>query len=44
MHVLSALEQLLHIQLDLARLQLDSFILQETSKVMVHIRKDHVNR
>lgn len=44
MHVLRALDELLHIELDLADSELDTFILQQSSKIVIHVRKDHVDR
>ena len=44
MHIFCALEQLLHVKLDLARRELDAFVLQEPGKVVIHVREDHVHR
>ena len=44
MKVSDTLEQLAHVELDDTRLELDSRILQEAGKVMIHIREDHINR
>lgn len=43
MHIFCALEQLLHVKLDLARRELDAFVLQETGKVVIHVWEDHVH-
>lgn len=43
MHVDSALQQLLHIQLDLGYRQSDLGIVEEAAQVVIHVRKDHVD-
>jgi hypothetical protein len=42
-HVFRALEKLLHVQFDLTRLKLDAVILEQPSKIVVHVGKDHVH-
>jgi hypothetical protein len=44
MHVICALEQLLHVELDVTRLELDSLVFKEAGEVVVHVGKDHVDR
>lgn len=41
MHIFRALDQLLHVKLDLTGTQLDAFVLEKASEVVVHVRKDH---
>ena len=42
MHVLCPLEQLLHVQLDLRRLELDALVLEEAGEIVVHVWEHHV--
>ena len=44
MHVLRTLQKLLHIQLDLTGLQLDTIVVQKTRQVMIHVGEDHGDR
>ena len=43
-HILQPLEQLLHVEFDVRRLELDCRVLEESSKVMVHVWEDHLYR
>ena len=43
-HVLGAFQELLHVQFDLARSKLHALVLQQTCKIMVHVREHHVHR
>lgn len=43
MYILRPLQQLHHIQLDVTRLKLYPVVLQQTRKVVVHVRKDHIH-
>lgn len=42
-HVFSPFQQLFHVQLNLAWGELDPLILQQPSKVVIHVREDHIN-
>jgi hypothetical protein len=42
--VLGALEELAHVELDLAGGELDGGVLEQAGEVVVHVRKDHVDR
>jgi hypothetical protein len=44
MHVFSTLEELLHEELNMARLQLHPFVLEQACEIVVHVREDHVHR
>lgn len=44
MHVLRTLQKLLHVQLDLTGLQLDTIVVQKTRQVMIHVGEDHGDR
>lgn len=39
MHILCPLEQLLHVEFDMAGLQLDSVVVQQTGKIVIHVGK-----
>ena len=43
-HILRALQKLLHVQLDLARREFHAFVLQQAGQIVVHVRRDHVHR
>ena len=44
MHVFGTLRELTHVELYMAWRQLDAFVFQKASKVMVHVWKDHMHR
>jgi hypothetical protein len=43
MHILCAFEELLHVEFDVAGLQLDAFVFQQTSEIVVHVGEYHVH-
>ena len=44
MHVLRALQKLLHIKLNLARREGHTLVLQQSRQVVIHIGKHHIHR
>jgi hypothetical protein len=43
MHILRPLQQLLHVQLDVAWLELDALVFKPTREIVVHVWEDHVH-
>jgi len=41
-HIICAFKQLFHVEFNMAGLQLDALVVKKASKVMIHVRKNHV--